>query len=90
MLTGKPSGKRLLGSPRRKWEDNITMDLKKIGINTKKLVDWAQCYQDYQDYRRVLVNAALNFRVQYYLDNMDLTTQILNSFLKYYTRSLLT
>ena len=39
MLTGKPAGKKLLGRPRRKWEDNIRMDLKKIGINTRNWVD---------------------------------------------------
>ena len=32
-LTGKPTGKRPLGRPRRRWEDNIRMDLKEIGIN---------------------------------------------------------
>ena len=34
MLTGKPTGKRLLRKPRRRWEDNIRMDLEEIGINT--------------------------------------------------------
>ena len=33
ILTGKPTGKRPLGRPRRRWEDNIWMDLKEIGIN---------------------------------------------------------
>ena len=33
ILTGKPTGKRPLGRPRRRWEDNIRMDLKEIGIN---------------------------------------------------------
>ena len=42
ILTGKPSGKRSLGRPRRRWEDNITMGLKEIGINTRNLVDSAQ------------------------------------------------
>ena len=35
ILTGTPTGKRPLGRPRRRWEDNIRMDLKKIGINTR-------------------------------------------------------
>ena len=35
ILTGKPAGKRPLGRPRRRWEDNIIMDLKEIGINTR-------------------------------------------------------
>ena len=56
ILTGKPTGKRLLGRPR---EDNIRMDLKEICINTRNWVDSAQD----RDYWRTLVNAALNLRV---------------------------
>ena len=42
MLTGTPTGKRPSGRPRRRWEDNIRMDLKEIGINTRNCVDSAQ------------------------------------------------
>ena len=35
ILTGKPTGKRPLGRPRRRWEDNIRMDLEEIIINTR-------------------------------------------------------
>ena len=35
ILTGTPIGKRPLGRPRRRWEDNIRMDLQKIGISTR-------------------------------------------------------
>ena len=35
MLTGKRTGKRPLGRPRRRWEDNIRMDIKQIGIDTR-------------------------------------------------------
>ena len=35
ILTSTPAGKRPLGRPRRRWEDNIRMDLKEIGINTR-------------------------------------------------------
>ena len=42
ILTGKPTGKRPLGRPRRRWEDNIRMDLKEIGINAGNWVDSAQ------------------------------------------------
>ena len=35
ILTGTPTGKRPLGIPRHRWEDNIRMDLKEIGINTR-------------------------------------------------------
>ena len=58
-LTGKPTGKRQLGKPRRRWEDNIRMDLGEIGINAGNWVDSAQD----RNYWRALVNAALNLRV---------------------------
>ena len=51
--------KRPLGKYRRRWEDNIRMDLKEIGINRINWVDSAQN----MDYWRTLVNAALNLRV---------------------------
>ena len=44
ILTDKPTGKRLLGRPRRRWEDNIRMDLDEIGINAGNWVDSAQDY----------------------------------------------
>ena len=53
ILTGKPTGNRPLGRPRRRWEENIRMDLKKIGINTRNWVDSAQD----RDYWRPLVNS---------------------------------
>ena len=58
-LTGRPAGKRPLGRPRRRWEDNIRMDFKEMGINTRNWVDSAKD----MDYWRTLVNAALNLRV---------------------------
>ena len=42
ILTGKPTGKRSFGRPRRRWKDNIRMDLEEIGINARNWVDWAQ------------------------------------------------
>ena len=42
LLTGKPTGKRPLGRPRRRWEDNIRMDLEEICINAENCVDSAQ------------------------------------------------
>ena len=42
IFTGTPTGKRPLGRPRAKWEDNITMDVNQIGINMRNLVDLAQ------------------------------------------------
>ena len=58
ILTGNPTGKRPLGRPRRRWEDNIRMDLEEIGINVGNWVDSAQD----RDYWRALVNTALNLR----------------------------
>ena len=59
ILTGKPTDKRPLGRPRRRWEDNIRMDLGEIGINAGNWVDSAQN----RNYWRALVNVALNLRV---------------------------
>ena len=59
ILTGKLIGKRPLGRPRRRWEDNIRMDLEEIGINAGNCVDSAQD----RNYWRALVNAALNLRI---------------------------
>ena len=59
MLTGKPTGKRPLGRPRCRWEDNIRMDLEEMGINARNWVDSAQD----RNYWGALVNAALNLRV---------------------------
>ena len=42
ILTGKPKGKEPLGRPRRRWKDNITMDLEGIGINVGNWFDSAQ------------------------------------------------
>ena len=42
ILTGKPTGKRLSGRPKRRWDDNIRMDLEEIGINAGNWVDSAQ------------------------------------------------
>ena len=59
ILRGNPIGKRPLGKPRRRWEDNIRMDLEEVGINA---VNWVDSVQD-RDYWRALVNAELNLRV---------------------------
>ena len=59
ILTGKPTEKRPLGRPRRRWEDNIRMDLEEIGINAG---NWVDSDKD-RNYWRALVNAALNLRV---------------------------
>ena len=60
MLTGAPTGKRLLGRSRRRWEDNIRMELKEICINTR---NWIDSSQD-RNYKRALVNAELKLRIQ--------------------------
>ena len=58
ILTGTPTEKRPLGGPRRRWEDNITMDREEIGIHTG---NWVNSAQD-RDYWRALVNAIFNLR----------------------------
>ena len=52
-------GRRPLGRPRRRWDDNIRMDFEQIGINAGNWVDSAQD----TDYWRALVNGALNLGV---------------------------
>ena len=58
VLVGKPEGKRPLGRPRRRWEDNIKMDLREAGGGG----DWMELAQD-RDRWRALVNTVMNFRV---------------------------
>ena len=59
VLVGKSEGKRPLGRPRHRWEDNIKMDLKEVGCGG---MDWIELAQD-RDRWRALVNAVLNLRV---------------------------
>jgi hypothetical protein len=58
-LVGRPEGRRPLGRPRRKLEDNIKMDLREIGFGD---VDWIHWAQD-RDSWRALVNTVMNLRV---------------------------
>ena len=59
ILTGKPTGKTSLGKPRRRWKDNIRMDLEEIGISVG---DWVDSARD-RNYWRALVNAVWILRV---------------------------
>jgi hypothetical protein len=59
VLKGKPERKRPLGRPRRRWEDNIKMDLQEVRCGG---VDWIGLAQD-RDRWQALVNAAMNLRV---------------------------
>ena len=60
MLTGKPIGKRPLGRPRRRCEDNSRTDLKQTGMYTRNWIDSAQD----RNYRKAVVNRALSLGVQ--------------------------
>ena len=59
LLVGKPEGKRPLGRPRRRWEDNIRMDLQEVGLGYE---DWIGLAQDRERWR-ALVSAVRNLRV---------------------------
>jgi len=59
VLVGKPEVKRPLGRPRRRWEDNIKMDLQEVGCGG---MDWIELTQD-KDMWRAFVNAVMNLRV---------------------------
>jgi hypothetical protein len=59
VLVGKPEGKRPLGRPRRRWKDNIKMELQKVGGGHG---DWMELAQD-RDGWRTLVSTVKNFQV---------------------------
>ena len=59
VLVGKPEGKRPLGRPRRRWEDNIKTDLQEVGGGYG---DWMELVQD-RDRWRALVSTVMNLRV---------------------------
>jgi len=59
VLVGKPEGRRPLGRPRRRWEDNIRMDHWEVGC---RCVDWMELAQD-RDRWLALVSAMMNLRV---------------------------
>jgi hypothetical protein len=56
---GKPEGRRPLGKPTRRWEDNIKMKFQEVGCED---MDWLELTQD-RDRWRALVNAVMNLRV---------------------------
>jgi len=59
VLVGKPEGKRPLGRPKRKWEDNIKMDLQEVRCGG---LDWIELAQ-VRDSWRALVNTVMSLRV---------------------------
>jgi len=59
VLVRKPEGKRTLGRPRRRWEDNIKMDLQEVGCGIR---DWIELAQN-RDRWRAFVNAVMNLSV---------------------------
>jgi hypothetical protein len=58
ILVGRPEGRRLLGRPRRRWENNIKIDLQEVGWG----MDWIELVQD-RDRWWAVVNAVMNIRV---------------------------
>jgi hypothetical protein len=59
ILVGRPKGRRPLGRPRRRWEDNVKMDLRETGFGN---VGWIHLAQD-RDRWQALVNTVMNLRV---------------------------
>jgi hypothetical protein len=64
-LEGKPEGKRPLGRPRRRWEDNIKADLQEVGCRG---MDWIELAK-VRDKWRALVKTVMNLRVPYKAGN---------------------
>ena len=56
---GKPEGKRPLGRPRRRWEDNIKIDFREVDCDPR---EWIDCAED-RDQWRAYVRAVMNLRV---------------------------
>jgi len=77
VLVGKPEGKRPLGRPRRRWEDNIRLDLQEVRLGYE---NWIGLAQD-RDRWRALVSAVRNLRVPYNAGHF-LTSCKLASFLR--------
>ena len=59
VLVGKPQGKRPLGRPRHRWEDNIKMDLREVGCNPGECIDLSED----RDQWRAYIRAVMNLRV---------------------------
>ena len=59
VLVGKPEGKRPIGTPRCRWENNIKVDIQEVGCGG---IDWIDLAQDWDRWRE-LVNAEMNLRV---------------------------
>ena len=66
VLVGKPEGKRPLGRPRCRWEDNIRMDLQEVGCGRTDLIKLTQDRERW----RALVNAVMNLRILYNVGNL--------------------
>ena len=76
VLVGKPEGNRPLGRPRRRWEDNIKMDLQEVGGGRG---DWMELAQD-RDGWRALLGTVRNFRVHQCGEFLDYRQSLLFSF----------
>jgi hypothetical protein len=72
LLVRKPEGKRPLRRPRRRWTDNIKMDILGMGLS---VVDWIGLAQDGHGWR-ALVNSVMNLRVPYNAGNYQVAAQL--------------
>jgi hypothetical protein len=69
ILVRKPEGKRPLRRPRLRWEDNIKIDLQRVGLWGGGAVDWIDLAQD-RDSWRAVANAVMNLMVAYNAGNL--------------------
>jgi hypothetical protein len=64
ILVGRPEGRRPLGRPRHRWEDNIKMDLQEVGWGG---LDWIDITQD-RDRWQAVVNAVMKLKLKFYFN----------------------
>ncbi|KAJ4446278.1 hypothetical protein ANN_12973 [Periplaneta americana] len=68
VLVGKPEGKRPLGRPRRRWEDNIKMDLREVGYDDREWINLAQARDQWRAYVRAAMNLWEEARAMYLME----------------------
>ncbi|KAJ4432334.1 hypothetical protein ANN_20953 [Periplaneta americana] len=86
VLVGKPEGKRSLGRPRRRWEDNIKMDLREVGYDDREWINLAQDRDQWRAFVRAVMNLAGSLKASKLKQGDTLSPLLFNSALEYAIR----